>query len=683
MKKLYEYTESMNIAEGMGDDRLRPIAQMVIDNFSEDWDSMDEYRELVDKGMELAKPSITPRSQPWQGAANYKSTGILGAAIKFGDRASLEILRDKNLLKMEVVGENKDDEKQDKADRIKVYENYHINHKMDDFREDQEGLCYSVAGVGTMFKKVYFDPMENKKVSSIIHYPNFAVSQGTRKLQDAPSFTEIHDFSENQAHTFMEYGIWCKCDLGFDKRLDNQSGKNANEDADNAEENHNRFLEQYCFLDLDDDGYAEPYIVMVHEASGNVVRIVADYSLDGIIIKNGDAILTLKEAYDMGEEVYKEICKTASLVKIKREMNLVKYGFIRSIDGTYLDIGYFYLLAAMTMLVNTTTNQLVDSGTINNMGGGFLAKEFRRKGGMTRFKPGEFKQTDIPAANMNGGVLPLPIKEPSQTLLALNEMVKAEIKEFSNDIDLSGVMSANTPATTALVAVQEQIMPTSAIVNRLLRAQSKEFEMLYKLTPKYCKDAEYQEVTGSDATIEGDYDETTAINVTACKKMSTDVTRMFEGQIALSMLPQIQAAGGKGIPIIKGMIDLLDTIDSNEVFPEMTPEQLAQQEQMMQIEQMKQAQLLDLQIQKEMKAVEAFKAEQMGFQAKHQAEMAKIQGEMAKLQAEIDEMRTKSELNRANAMKSAAEAEETALENDAVKTGVRELINNLIELEEE
>ena len=43
------------------------------------------------------------------------------------------------------------------------------------------------------------------------------------------------------------------------------------------------FLEQHRLLDLDGDGYEEPYIVTIHKTSHKVARIVADFGEDDII----------------------------------------------------------------------------------------------------------------------------------------------------------------------------------------------------------------------------------------------------------------------------------------------------------------------------------------------------------------------------------------------------------------
>ena len=53
---------------------------------------------------------------------------------------------------------------------------------------------------------------------------------------------------------------------------------------------YTEFLEQHNWMDLDGDGYAEPYIVTVHRPSEMVCRIAARYEEDGIVANKGEVV---------------------------------------------------------------------------------------------------------------------------------------------------------------------------------------------------------------------------------------------------------------------------------------------------------------------------------------------------------------------------------------------------------
>lgn len=669
MKKLIKFAESINIAEDLTSGKLAEIASRIVEQFNSDFNSMSDWRELNDKGCELSKPTLQPRTAPWQGAANYKSTAIMQAVNSFGDRASAELLRDKELFMTDVIG--KDDEKESKrmiADRIQEFENFQINYRMDDFRDNQSDMLYNLARYGCLFKRVYFDPLENRKVSCVIEYPNYVVSMGIKSLEKARSFTEIVAYSLNEAKEFQSLGYWLDVDLT--KGEDMQQGSNESEDAKNASENTDCYYIQNTFLDLDDDGYEEPYCVTYHKGSDSIVRIVADYTLSDIMIRNGGKIISVGDAKKLGELAFNAVLQSAELMKVNRKMELVKYGFIRG-DG-FLDIGYYYLLAAFTQLVNTTTNMLLDAGAMSNQQSGFLAKEFRKnpnQSGATAFKPGEWKQTDIPAANLANGILPLPIKEPSGILFQLNELAKAELANFSASVDLSALVANNVAPTTAMVSVNEQLVPISAIYQYIQRSQSKEFEKLMALTPLHFTDAEYQEVLGEQASIENDYSSMVTIRATAQKQMSSDITRMFEAQALQQMMPNITAVGGNGVKIMRLALEQFKSVKADDILPEMDEAKEAEANAKMAASQAKQEQLLDLQIASANAEAEGFRAQQQAYQIKQQAEMAKIEGDIRLNEANIEKIK-------AQTIKEWEDAQAQAIKNDMINIGIKKAIDN-------
>jgi hypothetical protein len=121
-------------------------------------------------------------------------------------------------------------------------------------------------------------------------------------------------------------------------------------------------------------------------------------------------------------------------------------------------------------MVNTTSNQLIDSGTLANLGGGFKSKEFRQNKSPMRVSPGEFNQVDVDAATLQQGLLPYPFKEPSVGLMQLNETTKAETRQLASMINLQDTLAPNAPAATTLGILQEKLIPTTALIGRILRS---------------------------------------------------------------------------------------------------------------------------------------------------------------------------------------------------------------------
>jgi len=111
--ELLEFIGKQNIAEDIEPDKLAILGMRVKRQFDEDWGSMKDWMEGVDQGMKLMKQEFHPKSTPWDGASNFKSPLLTEASIAFGDKASLEILRARNLVKADIIGRDKEGKKKE------------------------------------------------------------------------------------------------------------------------------------------------------------------------------------------------------------------------------------------------------------------------------------------------------------------------------------------------------------------------------------------------------------------------------------------------------------------------------------------------------------------------------------------------------------------------------------------
>ena len=352
IQKLADFVGELNIAEAISDEEngentLKDLATQVIEDFLRDQDSMIEWSNMVDEGQRIAKQETATKSEPWQGASNFKSSAIIESSVTFGDRAATELLRGRNLVKADVIGKDATGEKKQAADNIVEFMNWQINHQMEGWRKTQEKLLYEIPATGAVFKKVFFDPIDGVNKSELIHYPDFAVNQATTSMSDAKSFTHPMDFSVDEVFERQKSGVWLDIDL-YPEDSDGDEGSNEQQQVIDSIDNEQKFLEQNCFFDLDDDGYREPYTVTVHQQSQQVVRIVARYDLTSFIVKDENEVVRRLFPED------RDNLDNLELVKINAIQNIVAYDFIPSTDGTFLGLGYYHLLTSLSKAINST-----------------------------------------------------------------------------------------------------------------------------------------------------------------------------------------------------------------------------------------------------------------------------------------------------------------------------------------
>jgi chaperonin GroES len=675
IKQLRSYIGQVNIAKEISEDKLTELGQRVKRQFDEDYETMNDWIESVENGIDLMKQEWNPKSTPWQGASNYKDPLLTEAAIRFGDRASLELLRGKDLVAFEIVGRDPQGKKKALGERISEAMNYQINHDMSDWRTDQERLFYTLPNTGCLFKKTIYDPIEEKAESHIIQFPDFVVNQATKTMLDCRSFSHVLDVSYNDAVAKIRAGRWVDIDLqsyNSEAMQEGDKGSNEAEKVASAMENPCKFIEQQCYFDLDDDGYEEPYIVTIQESSCKVVRVIARFDERSIKVKYDGRVMDLRKALEVA--VNKEVmlfggASAVELVGIKvpevdpdKEMELLKiipfqqitkYGFIPAPDGTFLDLGYAHLLGAIVQSINTSTNQLTDRGTLNNVGGGFLSKEFRKEMGINRMRIGQWIKTEVPADKLASGVFPNPTQEPSATLYALNEKMQNRGQQFLAIADVSGQINAQTAPTTALAIIQEGMIPTSALFKRILRAETNEFNILLRLNQRTFDPAKYQMILDDpSADAESDFNaEGLDIIPTANAEMSSKMQRTQVAALQLDQFDRILQTGGNPVPVLKDYFENIGSDILEQIYPEEGSMSPAEQKQ---LDGMRQAQETANQIQQAQ--LQILQREQDRLDAETRGKLEKIGQEVKSMQVEI--LKTI-----ATAMKTMEEAESENLKN--------------------
>jgi hypothetical protein len=131
----------------------------------------------------------------------------------------------------------------------------------------------------------------------------------------------------------------------------------------------------------------------------------------------------------------------------------------------------------------------------------------RIKGDDTPIEPGEFKDVDVPSGSIRDNILPLPYKEPSQTLLALLNQITKEGQRLGaiSDMNISD-MSANAPVGTTLALLERTLKPMAAVQARVHYAMKQEFKMLKVLMAEYAPiEYGYQPHRGEISAKQADY----------------------------------------------------------------------------------------------------------------------------------------------------------------------------------
>jgi chaperonin GroES len=443
-----------------GKEKLRKIGADASTGFELDLASRTDWEKSIDEWTKLAKQTIEPKTWPWPKASNIKYPILATAALQFAARAYPSLLpSDGQIVKARPIGKDLDGSKTKVAEAVSVYMSFQLLEEMDSWEEEMDKLLIMLPIVGTMFKKTYWDTQNEKNVSTIIMPKNLVVDYWAKSLCSAERISEILEVSPRKVKERQLSGTWLDIDLG--KAPQPVTPGNAPSATD--ETTPYSIIEQHTFLDLDDDGYPEPYIVTFHKESHKVLRIAPRFDEKGISQKDG------------------------KITKIVPTEYYTKFGFIPNPDGSFYDIGFGVLLGPINHSVNTLINQLVDAGTLNNLQSGFLGKGLRLRMGETRFQPGEWKVVNGTGDDLKKQIVPMPSKEPSAVLFQLMGSLITSGKELASIAEIfTGKMPGqNTPATTTMATVEQGMKVFTAVYKRVYRSLTQEFQKLARLNNLY------------------------------------------------------------------------------------------------------------------------------------------------------------------------------------------------------
>lgn len=476
--ELKQALDSINIAKDLDEDQLIKIGNQVVSGYETDCDSRKPWEEDLKNWTDLALQVTTQKTFPWPNAANIKYPLLATAAMQFAARAYPTLIPSNGkLVKCRVIGSDMDGQKTARANRISTHMSYQLLDEMDGWEEDMDKLLISLPIAGTCFKKTYWDSAKQKNCSKLVLPKTLVVNYYCRNLDDAERITEILHLTKRKIKERQNQGIYLEVDIGDPSAdsLDPTTSVNGafQRTANDDETTPYVILEQHTYLDLDEDGYSEPYIITVEEASKKVLRIVPRFDSDGVAVgENG------------------------KIVSIEAIQYYTKYGFIPNPDGGFYDIGFGRLLGPLNNSANTIINQLVDAGSLSNLQAGFIGKGLRIKMGESRFQPGEWKAVNAVGDDLKKQIFPLPVREPSQVLFNLLDLLLKSGKELASvaEIFVGKMPGQNTPATTTMATIEQGMKVFTAVYKRVYRSLTSEFRKIYKLNRTYMNIEEYVSV---------------------------------------------------------------------------------------------------------------------------------------------------------------------------------------------
>ena len=623
--------QSENLAKHLDKDELAKIGEECYKGYQDDETSRKDWVMATADWLKLAGQIKERKTYPWPDAANIKFPLISTAAMQFSARAYPSLVpSDGNIVQTKVWGNDPDGTKGQTGDRIGKYMSWQLMQDLDYWEEDMDKLLLQCSVVGMMHKKTYYCKITDKIESTLVFPENFVVDYWTRCLEDCERISEITWMSENQVKSKQIAGEFLDIDLGNVPTPETSKLNNSMKTSRTVDwTTPRKIIEQHTWLDLNDDGLREPYIVTFDHPTKKILRISARYTKKGVKLN------------DKGKPTCYEPVHYYT-----------KFGFIPNPDGSYYDYGFGHLLGPINEGINSILNQLIDAGTLSNLQIGFIGKGLRIKMGTSQFTPGEWKAVNATGDDLRKQIVPIPAKEPSNVLFQLLGMLVTSGKELASVAEIfTGKMPGqNTPATTTMATIEQGMKVFTAIYKRIYRSLAKEYKKVFDLNGYYLDKDTYLAILGDQSLNPDDFDpEVYDVCPTADPTATTQTEKLMKAQALMELM---QAFGGQGLDPQKVLIRILQAQEQpnwQELIPGM--QQTGQP-----------APMPPKQDPKIMAIQEKAKAEQAKIQMEQQAQQQSMQMEGQKHQQDLQ---AKQQENQMDMQMKQAELQQTAQEHHA------------------
>jgi chaperonin GroES len=307
LQKLIDLHDNTNIAKDLDDLQLKEIGSKVCKDYEMDKTSRADWEALMEKAMKIAKQTFDRKTFPWDNASNVKYPLIPTAVINSASRIYQEIIKGEKVVHATVIGKDPDGTATDRADRISRHMSHQLLIESDEWEDSTDRLLVMVAFLGTVFRKTYYDPLNLTICSDVCSPQDIVIHDSVKSLESARRVSHIIYKYDNDIISYINAGIYRDVSLEVLK-----------EDTSTDEDAAHQFIEQHRYLDLDDDGYAEPYIVTVHIKSQEVLRINSRWDMENV-----------------------KLNAKGKVIKIEPVHYFSDYHWLHSPDGAYYSMGFW------------------------------------------------------------------------------------------------------------------------------------------------------------------------------------------------------------------------------------------------------------------------------------------------------------------------------------------------------
>ena len=421
--------------------------------------SRQQWEEKIKKGIQwLGLNTEGEGNTEVDGACTAVHPLLIENVVKFQAKAIQELWPARGPVRTRILGYT-DPAREQAAARVKAYMNHQLVDRIPGFYSDLERNLFRIGFMGVGIRKAGWNAATGSPDPTVVYAENFYIDPAATHLRDAEEYIEVMELSPRKMRNLVDSGAFVKPD---DNDSEDTLEPNEITEAIARAQGFDLSLERkgylvgesHCYLDLEGvdpflpDGGMAPYIVHFNVKTGKVYSIKRNW-------REGDTALTKRLWYTVDH------CIPA-------------FGF--------WSLGYVHLIGDLAASATVALRSLVDAGQFANWQAGFKSQDAKFSDSDTPLGFGEWRDVNLSPEELSKAFVPLPAKEPSQTLFTLLKFMVDSGQRFADAADEVVQGASNYgPVATTLALLESSQRFYSSIHKRLHQSQGEFLKLLGEL----------------------------------------------------------------------------------------------------------------------------------------------------------------------------------------------------------
>lgn len=444
------HNHDQNLALCLDDQTLTRIGWDLKSSIEDDVLSQQEYFDTIASVIDLLgiKPADESEKSdlPYNGAPTVKSMALFQTAMYMVASASASLYPSTGMVDTIIRGQS-NDEIRDRAWRIKEFFNLFLTDMAPEFRKECRRTIFWTTLMGSIYKKVFIDPVLGRPTSLFIRPEDFIINRSHSTHLTAERKTHILRLSKNDMKIRQLKGIYRRnftpmttsddrSDTNvIQEELDEISGIDS---AHMPQEEFYRVFETYGNIYIKEDPlaprfeFAVPYKISIDAESGRVLSIFRNW-------KQGDTSYKGKEYF-------------------------VNYSCFPALDGE--GYGLLHYASRLAEAATIMRKQIINAATYANFPAFLFAQGLRMENNNLQPGPGEGTPIMTGGIPLKDAIMPLPYKGVDASMFEILKGCEDDIKAPSHI--LNNVLSEMAPraASSSILAVLDNTQRVPNMINQ-------------------------------------------------------------------------------------------------------------------------------------------------------------------------------------------------------------------------